>query len=104
MAGSHSVRCPVCNKYGSPTHALNFCGRCVAENKQPKCIVSRCGQDAVIHGKAINRYCQEHLAGEDYTLRRDSFETPTNDPKRGWRQEPTEEFGIIKENFPITER
>ena len=76
----------------------------MAEDKQPKCIVSRCGQDAVVQGNAINRYCSEHLLGEDYNLRRDSFATPANDPKKGWRQEPSEEFEIIKENFPISER
>ena len=80
---------------------MSFCSRCVAEDKQPKCIISRCGQDAVIVGKIISRYCENHLQGTDYDLRREGPETSVNDPKQGWRQEDPKKFGIIKDHFPI---
>ena len=100
----NTTRCPICNKYGSPDHPLGFCGKCVAEGKQPKCIVSRCDQDAVIIGETIARYCDEHLNGTDYDLHRKSFDGVINDANKGWRQELPEEYGIVRENFPIAEK
>jgi hypothetical protein len=52
-------------------------------------------------GKIISRYCESHLQGTDYDLRRESPETSVNDPKQGWRQEDPKKFGIIKDHFPI---
>ena len=100
----YSVRCPVCNKYGSREHALNLCGKCESEDKRPKCIVSRCNEDAIVNGKLINRYCREHLGDNDYNMRRDTPLTPVNDPKRGWRQEKPDKYTIVREDFPISER
>jgi hypothetical protein len=76
----------------------------VAEDKQPKCIISRCNGDAEVTGTIIGRYCKEHMRGEDRDHRRTTPESPVNDPIHGWRQEPSETFEIIREDFPITER
>ena len=100
----YRIRCPICNKYGSREHALNLCRKCEAEGKQPKCIVSRCNQDAVVNGKLVNRYCRDHLGDDNYSIRRDTPETPANDPKKGWRQERPKEYMIVREDFPISER
>ena len=100
----NKARCPVCGKFGSPRHPLNLCGRCEEQDKQPKCIISRCGDDAVVTGKIIGRYCKKHMNGEDRDHRRKGPETPLNDPKHGWRQEAPETYEIVREDFPITKR
>jgi hypothetical protein len=58
----------------------------------------------VVMGDKIGRYCKMHMHGEDRDMRRKGPETPLNDPKHGWRQEAPETFGVVREDFPITER
>lgn len=105
MAGiNNTTRCPICSRYGSPKHPLSFCGRCVAEEKQPKCIVSRCDEDAVLFEKSISRYCKDHLHGEERDYRRKGPESKVNDAAQGWRQEPPGLFEIVRDDFPVTKR
>lgn len=58
----------------------------------------------MVVGNRIARYCDEHLRGTDYDLRRGDFNTPVNDEHHGYRRENREDFEIVRENFPITER
>jgi len=118
MAQTNRPRCPVCNRYGNTKLKDNLCRSCFAkleqegaENPRLKpeaepaiCIINRCGQPAMVINGVVQRYCQEHTYGtqdERYSLRRANFNTPRNDPAKGWRQVPGKSYDIVRDEYPI---
>lgn len=99
MAKGNTTHCPVCNNFGSPKLS-GYCKKCYEESGRQKCMIHGCEEEAVMFGDRVARYCKEHLYGEQYDLRRKTFNTKAGDAVKGWRQEDPKEFDIIREDFP----
>lgn len=80
---------------------MNRCKNCAGKDLLPKCLVDRCNEQVVERGNHLTRYCPYHLDGENYDMKRKTFNTEQNDPNKGWRQEVPEGYGIVRDKFPV---
>jgi hypothetical protein len=106
MSGfTNTIRCPVCNKFGSP--ALG--GLCKIHaplreklEAEKKCAIETCNEWVHEVSGVPARYCKKHLYGDkEPNMVRKTFDEPANSPLQGWRQKVPENFRIVSKDFPI---